>query len=68
MRAGDDATIGGNAREEFGLGVGEGVKVDVEDGGTHGKTSLQEKGEEALGDAACVGLEPVFGEGFEGLG
>ena len=51
-----------------GEGDGEGVKVDVEDGGTHGKTSLQEKGKEALGDAAFVGLEPVFGEGFEGLG
>ena len=51
-----------------GEGDGGGVKVDVEDRGTHGKTSLQEKGDEALGDAACVGLEPVFGEGFEGLG
>jgi hypothetical protein len=50
-----------------GKGDGEGVKVDVEDGGTHGKTSLREKGEEALGDAAFVGLEPTFGERFEGL-
>ena len=36
--------------------------------GAHmGKTSLREKGDEALGDAAFVGLEPTFGERFEGL-